>query len=151
MLPRDWETCIDEINFKTWERVLFVNHKLKKVELKFPPHPKEWEELYPINDQPHYRSCMASLVKYIEHHNDKHSKLMQLILVQKTSVTIDTSNYRVYEQIKIVFIMDLEKIFSRNDSFILSILCHISLLFINEYEHSYCWTLFMYSVAEVCK
>lgn len=93
LLSRDWEIRIDEENFKTRERVLFVNHKLKKVELKCPPRPKEGEELYPISEQPHYRSCMASLVKYIERHNDNHSKLMQLTLVQKASITIDTSNY----------------------------------------------------------
>ena len=92
-LSRDWEIRIDEQNFKNTERVLFVNHKLKKVELKCPPKPREGEDLYPISEMPHYRSCMASLVKYIERHNDKHSRLLQLTLVQNAAGSIETSNY----------------------------------------------------------
>jgi senataxin len=93
LLSRDWEIRIDEDNFKVKERVLFVNHKLKKVQLTCPPPPVGEEEQYPINEQPHYRSCMASLVKYIERHNDNHSKLSQYTLVQNASSNLDTSNY----------------------------------------------------------
>jgi senataxin len=93
LLSRDWEIRIDEQNFKSRKRVLFVNHKLKKVELNCPPRPKEGTELYPISEMPHYRSFMASLVKYIERHNENHSKLMQLTLVQNAAVSLETSNY----------------------------------------------------------
>ena len=93
LLSRDWEIRIDEENFDKMERVLFVNHKLKKVSLECPPRPEKGEKLYPIREIPHYRSCMASLVKYIERHNDNHSKLMQFVLVQKASITMGASNY----------------------------------------------------------
>ncbi len=92
-LSRDWEIRIDEQNFKSKERVLFVNHKLKKVELTCPPKPKEGEDLYPISEMPHYRSCMSSLVKYIERHNESYSKLLQFTLVQNAAGSLDTSNY----------------------------------------------------------
>ncbi len=92
-LSRDWEIRIDEEHFQTKQRVLFVNHKLKKVELKCPPPPKEGDELYPMNEMPHYRSCMASLVKFIERHSNNHCKLMQLVLVQNAAKAQDSSNY----------------------------------------------------------
>lgn len=92
-LSMDWEIRIDEENFKVKERVLFVNHKLKKVELQCPPPPKEGEETHPVCEMHHYRSCMASLVKYIERHNNNHSKLMQLVLVQNAAKMQNASNY----------------------------------------------------------
>ena len=57
-----------------------------------PPRPASGEELHPTDQMPHYRSCMASVVKYIERHNDLHSKLLQFIQVQNMSKDINNSN-----------------------------------------------------------
>jgi senataxin len=67
---------------------MYVNHTTKKVQLTCPPRPNDGEELYPTDQMPHYRGCMSSLVKYIERHNDLHSKLLQLIQVQNVSAEI---------------------------------------------------------------
>lgn len=74
------------------KRVIYVNHKTKKVQLTCPPKPIDGEELYPTDQMPHYRSCMSSLVKYIERHSDLHFKLLQYIQIQNTASSINNSN-----------------------------------------------------------
>ena len=74
------------------QRVLYVNHKTKKVQLTCPPKPEANAEQCPTDQMPHYRGCMSSLVKYIERYNDLHSKLLQLIQVQNTAKELKTSN-----------------------------------------------------------
>lgn len=90
-LSRDWEIRIDEVNFETNQRVMYVNHKTKKVQLTCPPRPNEDEDIYPTDQMPHYRGCMSALVKYVERHNDLHSKLLQLIQVQNVSSDVGNS------------------------------------------------------------
>jgi len=94
-LSRDWEIRIDEGNFETNQRVVYVNHTSKKVQLTCPPRSNPGVELYPTDQMPHYRGCMTSLVKYIERHNDLHSKLLQLILVQNTAAELSKSNRNI--------------------------------------------------------
>ena len=76
-LSQDWEIRIDEDNFGATERVLFVNHQLQTVSLTCPPQPPPTSQIYPTENMPHYRSCMDSLVKYVERYNTLFSKLEQ--------------------------------------------------------------------------
>ena len=42
---------------------------------------------------PHYRGCMANLVKQIERHNDTYSKLEQLILIKNSTSSLPPSKH----------------------------------------------------------
>jgi senataxin len=70
---------------------MYVNHKTKKVQLTCPSRPNVGEEIHPTDQMPHYRGCMSSLVRYIERHNDLHSKLLQLIQIQNFSADMGKS------------------------------------------------------------
>lgn len=93
-LSRDWEIRVDEASFKVEKRVVFLNHKTKKVQLTRPPKPNPGEELLPTDQMPHYRSFMSNIVKYIERYNDLHSKLLQYVHMQNTAKEINVKNRR---------------------------------------------------------
>ena len=89
-LSKDWEIRVDEANFDKIEGAIFLNHKLQTVTLTCPPRPQPGEINRSAKSMPHYRSCMDTLVKYIERYNNNHSNLKQLILVQNTGGIVST-------------------------------------------------------------
>lgn len=73
------------------QRVLYVNHKMKKVQLKCPERLGPEEEEYPIDEMPHYRGNMQNLVKYIERHNDMSARLKEYVLLQNAAANLSNS------------------------------------------------------------
>ena len=79
-----WEIRIDESNFESSGRVLFVNHSRKTTtfDIPAPLRPNEGEKPCTIQTMPHYVSLLKSLTKYVERHNNETSNLEKYIILQ---------------------------------------------------------------------
>lgn len=92
-LSQDWEIRIDEENFDITERVLFVNHKQQTVSLTCPPQALPSEKVLTAEEMPHYKSCMDTLVNYIERYNTLYSKLEQYLMIQNAAVSMQGNGH----------------------------------------------------------
>jgi len=84
-ISADWEIRIDETNFESSGRVLFVNHKSKTTTFDIPPKVRPTETPCIIQKMPHWVSLLKSLTKYVERHNNESSSLEKYIILQNAA------------------------------------------------------------------
>ena len=84
-ISSDWEIRIDEANFESSGRVLFVNHSTKTTTFDIPNPRRPNESPNNIQKMPHYVSLLKSLTKYVERHNNETSNLEKYIIVQNAA------------------------------------------------------------------
>mmetsp|Transcript_18920 Transcript_18920/g.34089 ORF Transcript_18920/g.34089 Transcript_18920/m.34089 type:complete len:511 (-) Transcript_18920:419-1951(-) len=87
-ISSDWEIRIDEANFESSGRVLFVNHKSKTTTYDIPPkvRPNGLETPCTMQKMPHYVSLLKSLTKYVERHNNENHNLEKYIILQNAAI-----------------------------------------------------------------